>query len=710
MKLTLFVVVAAAAAVTPAWCARSFPSGEFVWANSSNTSVLPYGMQLSELNLTSNATSLTVSKLWTFGSDVLLERQMLLLDGSETQNPVASRIFYTNVFLGIEYNTSAFSVMQLTKATELTSQQNRIEMSVRKPLLTSQGHAESHEIHSIALTDAGCAVYHLDSVVPVQKLSFWLRPRSATSLSICAGAIDDSKSKKSSSSYAVATTEGSDSQESYPYLARQHGTVPKHREDPAANEVAFFYNVTDSWFQSDLDFQVNAMMIGLQGLVNGRSSKPMMYLTYPAGWAYSYTASVFDYVLDKYNLRASKLAGINATGPMNEFVAALSPLREGHPIREAANLTGVVLWDTTIRSSLMVSMTVAGLRNALVVSPELYAKFPSDLADSLPVVANFSTMFRGKAEADVYGWAYDHYFDECTHSYLMWMGGECNAGEVRPAVADFGTSQGAFFVDLNTTPNNTDPEFVLANKIVGATANASGGDFLLQGWHSYCKDQEHTFTTLASRHGGRVHGLNTNPNLSFMHNLQLPSNFSFRNNHAPPATLDANQVYVTFVQTDGIGLGAWTLPGRGSLPYAWEVTLPDLWIQPALLRMFYDQATPNDTFIGALSGPGYMYPKAIPKPQLGTLLSKTQGYLHELDLHHMVVFDASATSGEHTATGDCNLPQDVVNAYFEHMSSTVGFLNGYAPAFTGAYSNTSVSMQVLVCFEATFISGTWTSR
>eukprot|EP01045_Picozoa_sp_COSAG04_P045555 COSAG04_NODE_16030_length_512_cov_0.610169_1_plen_60_part_10 len=28
-------------------------------------------------------------------------------------------------------------------------------------------------------------------------------------------------------------------------------------------------------------------------------------------------------------------------------------------------------------------------------------------------------------------------------------------------------------------------------------------------------------------------------------------------------------------------------PGRGSLPYSWEVTLPDLEIQPALLQMFY---------------------------------------------------------------------------------------------------------------------------
>jgi hypothetical protein len=271
---------------------------------------------------------------------------------------------------------------------------------------------------------------------------------------------------------------------------------------------------------------------------------------------------------------------------------------------------------------------------------------------------------------------------------------------MRPAVADFGTAKRAFFVDLDTTPSTSNVEYPLANQILAATSNKSNSNFLLQGWHSYCKDQEHTFTTLASKHGGRVHGLNTNPNLSFMHNLHLPSNYSFSNNHAPSAVLDPDKVYITFVQTDGIGLGAWTLQGRGSIPYAWEVTLPDLWIQPALLRMFYDQATPNDTFIGALSGPGYMYPKAMPKNQLGLLLDKTQAYLQELDLHHMVIFDASNTTGAHTATGDCNLPKNIVREYFDHMSSTKGFLNGYAPAFTAAYTNdTLMGPRSLLSFD-----------
>ena len=36
------------------------------------------------------------------------------------------------------------------------------------------------------------------------------------------------------------------------------------------------------------------------------------------------------------------------------------------------------------------------------------------------------------------------------------------------------------------------------------------------------------------------------------------------------------------------------------------------WIAPGMAEYFYSTATPNDYLIGCLSGPGYLYPKAVP--------------------------------------------------------------------------------------------------
>ena len=126
------------------------------------------------------------------------------------------------------------------------------------------------------------------------------------------------------------------------------------------------------------------------------------------------------------------------------------------------------------------------------------------------------------------------------------------------------------------------------------------------GWHSYCKDLERTFTTLVSSLGLRVEvslpdrikniilfttrcclvvvvvvgfykiipflcffkiiqGLNTNPNLSFDSKCPVSPGFMFKNHHTvDPAKQykPLNKTYISCVQTDGLGLGAWTKPGR----------------------------------------------------------------------------------------------------------------------------------------------------
>lgn len=281
--------------------------------------------------------------------------------------------------------------------------------------------------------------------------------------------------------------------------------------------------------------------------------------------------------------------------------------------------------------------------------------------------------------------AKDLYWEDCSREVIIWAGGVCG-DQMQPGVMDWGVAQRAFFTDLSTVPSA--PGYALADELVGdmAAAHAAGDTTkppMLNGWHSYCKDYEHTFTTLASKHGGRVHGLNTNPNLSFSNQIKLPSGYKFKNRHSPPPpSTPLNKVAITLVQTDGLGLGAWAKPGRGKIPYCWEVTLPDLEIQPALLQMFYDQATDKDFFVGALGGPGYMYPKAVPPSLLGSRLGLAQDMMRVLDLQHFIVFDASSCRGAHTVTGDTWLTPDVVDAYFTTMNETVGFLNGYGPTFT----------------------------
>ncbi len=207
---------------------------------------------------------------------------------------------------------------------------------------------------------------------------------------------------------------------------------------------------------------------------------------------------------------------------------------------------------------------------------------------------------------------------------------------------------------------------------------------MVMGWHSYAKDKERDYVRLTSSFALRVEGLHTFPDLTFLSLTPPSSGFRFVNHHnlVPGKHYrPGKKVYVACIQTDGLGLGAWSRPGRGSIPYAWEVTINFYWMAPVMLEYYYRSATPNDFFIGALSGPGYMYPKAIPRALLPEVIDTADALMKKLDLN---VFETMDYSEGATVEGNTELPKYIVDAYYDRMPDVIGFVNGYAPSYTFA--------------------------
>jgi hypothetical protein len=98
-----------------------------------------------------------------------------------------------------------------------------------------------------------------------------------------------------------------------------------------------------------------------------------------------------------------------------------------------------------------------------------------------------------------------------------------------------------------------------------------------------------------------------------------------------------------------------------------------------MLEFFHGTSTPNDYFIGGLSGPGYMYPKAIPAAGLPRVVEMTRTMTRELDLP---VFEFMDYSEGATVEGNSDLPRSLVEEYVRGMPEASGFINGYAPSYT----------------------------
>lgn len=421
---------------------------------------------------------------------------------------------------------------------------------------------------------------------------------------------------------------------------------------------AYALTLEDNW-EIDGKLPVNAMLISLQGVVN--KNGPLLYILYPEDWPFTYVRSVYGFYRDTRNYTFRELR------TAEEAILALKQYVRGY-----------VVWDKNVRNSLTVAFTIAGLESAIVVDGDL---IPVAEKAGLRPVKDLRGTFAGMNDTQIYQWAYDRYWNRCSKEYIIWMGGEFG-NVMKPAVADWGIFKGAFFSDLSCRVTDT-TEYRLADRLLAEMKPMS----LVMGWHSYKKDLEREYVTLTSRYGHRVEGLHTLPDLSFSAQVPASPGFVYRNNHTlVPGTVPApeKKVYVTCVQTDGIGLGAWLKPGRGEIPYAWEVLTNYTWMAPAMAEYFYTLATPNDYFIGCLSGPGYMYPKAVPPHLLKQLIAISREQMKTLDLR---VFETMDYSEGATVEGNTDLPENIVKMYYDGLPEAIGFINGYAPSHTFAVRN-----------------------
>lgn len=417
----------------------------------------------------------------------------------------------------------------------------------------------------------------------------------------------------------------------------------------------------DAWMLNfDGDWNVagglpeKAMLVSLQGLAN--RGEPQLYVVHPPDFQWEITEPLKEFYERKHDVTFTELP--DAEAALAKFSAAAK---------------GYVVWDPAVSATMNVAFTIAGLEDAVVVTEAL---IPLVKKHGLKQIDDLRGRYDGKDDATIYGDAYDRYWSRTNKDKIMLMGG--HAGRVRqPAMADWGVRERMFFHDLSADPEDTE-ELKLNQRLLSEMHPLA----TVFGWHSYAKDTEEQYTTLLSGYGLKMEGLHNLPNLSFNCQFSFTPGFKFTNHHsvARDAKLEAEKkVYMAFVQSDSIGIGVWTKPGRGRMPLGWQVTMNWAKFSPAALEYFHESATPKDYFIGGLSGPGYMYPNHIPADKFQLLMAEARVLMDVLDERVMEIMDNSAADGN---VGNANLTKETVDAYYEAFPDVIGFINGYGPART----------------------------
>jgi len=411
----------------------------------------------------------------------------------------------------------------------------------------------------------------------------------------------------------------------------------------------------DNWLVAE-DLPHNATLLSLQGLANRNA--PQIYLQYPEDWQWEIAGPLIGYLADRHAIDWQRYEMGDLDKPLADF---------------GSTAKGTVVWDKDVRTSLIVAFTIAGVEDLIVVNEDQIA---TAAQHGLETVIDLRGQFTGQPDHEIYQWAYDEYYHRCSRDFYVVLGGEWGP-VMKPGIADFGVQQRGWFADLSANP--ADPEeLALLNRVLAGQNEAS----IVLGWHSYKKDTEGQHTTLVGNYGLKMEGLHNLPNVSFTSQIPLTPDFKFTNNHsvAPDEKLVAeDKVYVAALATDSMGIGAWTKPGRGKIPYGWQVLMNWSWMNPPALQFFYESKTPNDYFVAGLSGPGYMYPKSIPAEKFPPLMADARSLMSTLDLRVMEIMDYSEGNRH---VGNTDLPKDLVDRYYREFPDALGFINGYGTART----------------------------
>ncbi|ATC64603.1 hypothetical protein CMV30_11910 [Nibricoccus aquaticus] len=427
------------------------------------------------------------------------------------------------------------------------------------------------------------------------------------------------------------------------------------RQLDRAPAAATIVPLSENW-RMDGDVPVHALLISLQGLTNRDNAH--LYLEYPKNWQWEIVHPLVGFLEKRHHVTFERLG-------LNDADAALSQF--------ARYAKGCVVWDKNVRSSLIVAFTIAGVEDLVVVNENQLALAARH---GLKPVVDLRGKFTAQPDHVIYQWAYDQYWSRCSRDYYVVMGGHAGA-EMQPGIADFGIQQRAFFTDLSANPKHVE-ELALLRKILSQQNPSS----VVLGWHSYGKDTEGQHTTLVGNYGLIMEGLHNLPNVSFTSQIPLTPDFKFTNNHhvqADEKRVAEKKVYICAVATDAMGIGTWTKPGRGQIPYTWQVLMNWVWMNPPALQYFYEDKSPNDYFIGGLSGPGYMYPKAIPADKFPGLMKFGRELMTRLDLRVLEIMDYSEGNRH---VGNTDLPKELVDRYYEQFPDALGFVNGYGSART----------------------------
>ncbi len=379
------------------------------------------------------------------------------------------------------------------------------------------------------------------------------------------------------------------------------------------------------------DYDEAVALATLQGLIN--RNEPRLYITNT------------EYGRPEYWLQKMSRSGYWLCGVESRRITGLqSVINLARPV-----LRGAVIWDPEVPASLNVATTIAGVEDAVVLSPALAEQGLSRWR--LPVIDDLRGRFTGKETGsqknDAYRWAIRTYLDtgRCSSRMLCLYTDaffDRPAGQIAYVIQrDWAVRNRAFVYDLSPWGDEApadDPEQppgtdrATYKLLLEATLRQSAGRYMTEvgGFFSFQKyanmpghpsKHEPVPTEWETVHLISSYNCYQNTAVEFSYNQSFHCHAPRKRlNQRRPARREVeNTSYLAVLMADYDSTfplyhflpDFWDDPVRGELPLNWGINpnLTDAY--PDLIEYYYNTATPQDVFVADASAAGYVNPNRI---------------------------------------------------------------------------------------------------
>ena len=334
-------------------------------------------------------------------------------------------------------------------------------------------------------------------------------------------------------------------------------------------------------------------------------------------------------------------------------------------------LKGVVIWDPSVPATVNIATTIAGIKDAVVLSPDLAERVLPEW--NLPILEDLRNRFDGSESGsrknDAYRWAVREYLSKglCSLHFLCLYEDAAQArvaGSIGYVVTrDWAVKNRAFVFDLSPWGDETpkdDPgqpmgtDLATYRMILEETLRQSGGRHMteLAGFFAFWKyssipgytsTHEPVPTEWETVYLISPYNCYQNTVASDCYNQSFHVHAPFTPLQQPRPELQTTvelKAYLCILMADYDSAtplydfmpNHWDNPGRGKLPLAWGINPNLLETYPDVIAHFYRTATPNDFFTSDATAAGYMNPNRVKPEYLPLFVKHNKDFFDRADM------------------------------------------------------------------------------